>query len=273
MARVETGPIIVGGGVGDQVFSYSSAGGGTLTAGTAAYPVAILNFLSPTAIIQMGTAAGSNGAINVDASSYGTIAFAAVNGTVNMQVRGQSTSGSIGTQSSHVLTLFTANAGRWNISTTSAVSELAANQVTARIVGGSSNGLAIRNSGNSRDNLLMSDNGAIFTLSNGTTSRDRIISATSGSGEMQSGGAYQVNTSGWATLGTAASAGGGVALVYFDGTILRSAVEAPSATGFSTLALMKSGGGLSINGVAGLASFSGAVTNLTVVNGIVTAAS
>lgn len=140
----------------------------------------------------------------------------------------------------------TASQGRWFIQGSAAnVSELVSGLATARIVGGATNGLAIRNSGNTRDNFAVNDAGSQFTLSNGTQAL--LATASAGSGE-RTAGSYFSSSGNSAWLGPNASTVGLAAgLSYFDGSTFRSALEVLNvASGFGTLALMKSGGNVTI---------------------------
>lgn len=129
--------------------------------------------------------------------------------------------------------------------TTTAIAEFVFGQATARLVGGSTNGLAIRNSANTRDNLLVVDSGNSATLNDGTNSMAFTTGITNG--EKLAGGGIQGQT-GRAIYMAAVSSGGQPAqIVYFDNTQWRSALEVASTTGFGTLDLMKSGGITRIN--------------------------
>ena len=126
--------------------------------------------------------------------------------------------------------------------TTTAITEFVAGQATARIVGGSTNGLAIRDSGNTRDNLRVFDNGTRLAMNDGTqvvelntwpTSGERLI----GGGVVSSQGTDNVGIVPVTTSGMKAFA------CYFNQTQYLSAWEvANTAAGFGTLSLMKSGG-------------------------------
>lgn len=127
---------------------------------------------------------------------------------------------------------------------TTATAELVAEQVTARIVGGSTNGLAIRNSANARDNLLLGDAGDTCILSDGTRSI-RMANGSSANGELPiSGRLYNGQANGnTAIMGNGGSTSGSLVLAYYNGTQFYSAAEISHvASGFGTLALMKSGG-------------------------------
>lgn len=121
--------------------------------------------------LQLGTTPSATAAINVDASSFATNVFHSVNGTSQFDIT-HAVNGSIviGMQNTSNAMIFSGGGQqKWAVSIASAgVSEFTSQQNTARIVGGSSNGLAIRNSGNTRDNFSIADNGSNFSLNDGT---------------------------------------------------------------------------------------------------------
>lgn len=159
----------------------------------------------------------------------------------------------IGTSTADNFVLQSGNVNRWILSRTTATSELVSAQVTARIIGGSTNGLAIRDSTNARDNFVISDAGDVAILNNGTGSGRAEISTTSG--ELTTGywmGATAAGYDTWIRPNTSATAGRKAGITYNNNTQNYSAVEvAHVASGFGTLDLMKSGGTLRI-GTTGL---------------------
>jgi hypothetical protein len=171
---------------------------------------------------------------------------------------GAGTPGSIVLQGGQVLgtgaTVQTAAAiATFRQGTTTAVSEWVHGQATARIIGGATNGLAIRDSANTRDNLLITDAGTGMTLNNGT--KTAVLQAiTAAQGEVPGGGQLRGSdaTSAFIITGGNATIGGTIGLAYGDNTIFRSAVEVTNvAAGFGTLDLMKSGGIVRVHGNAG----------------------
>jgi hypothetical protein len=129
---------------------------------------------------------------------------------------------------------------KMRMGTTTGITELVAGQATARIVGGSTNGLAIRNSANTRDNFAVTDDGTVATLRSASLAGS--LQLTVGAGELSAGILLSSGPAPqWAQL-SGESGTGGVKLLYYDGTVRRSAVEVPVSAGFSTLSLMKSGG-------------------------------
>lgn len=137
-------------------------------------------------------------------------------------------------------------------------SELVSSAVTARIVGGATNGLAIRNAANTRDNFVVSDAGDTAILSNGTTTAR--LQAAAASGEMTVAGARVGGGVGglwmFSVTGIAAEL---IGATYFDGGQYRSAWQVPNTAGpsFSALALMRSGGNVVVGGTAAGATASG----------------
>ena len=199
--------------------------------------------------IQLGAAPGTAAAINIDAATAAsTLAWknGANSGAVGM-------TGTVTNLLSTTSIYFTANSqDKWLMAGAATIAELASAQVTARIIGGSTNGLAIRNSGNTRDNWRVFDSGGYVSLNDGT--RAGAFGLTSAIGEIPAGltvggGNATDNTflvplavgSGLTTAGEKA----GVA--YHNQTQFYSAIEVANvAAGFGTLSLMKSGGSVTI---------------------------
>lgn len=193
--------------------------------------------------LQFGASPPNSGAIRVDGVTYTSAVFRAANSTCLLNIDVNTTTASVYTNSAHGLILGANGSSRWSLGITANISELFSSQVTARIVGGSSNGLAIRNSGNTRDNFRVSDSANIAQLDDGTyLGAMRLTNAT---GEIPNSivlssenGNGSVGLAHWnGTLGRLVFA------AYWDGTQYRSAWEVANvSSGFGTLALMKSGG-------------------------------
>lgn len=169
---------------------------------------------------------------------------------------GAGTPGSIVLQAGQILGTGTtvqtaANIATFRQGTTTAISEWVFGQATARIVGGSTNGLAIRNSGNTRDNFSVNDPGTQATLTDNTNGL--VLNGAGASGEFLAGGniaAFSANGSVY-LFGTSAGTTSKTGFGYYDGTQKRVAAEVTNvASGFGTLALMKSGGVVNIGGHA-----------------------
>ena len=129
------------------------------------------------------------------------------------------------------------------------VASLTFQQVTARIIGGSTNGLAIRNSANTRDNFMVQDNALAMTMNTGS----RAVTITSlANGEATTGFYLQSQTAGeYSGVVGVVSATGGIRGAYYNNTdaLYLSAWEVANQTGAgvkSTLSLMKSGGVVAI---------------------------
>ena len=132
------------------------------------------------------------------------------------------------------------------VSGASSIATLTFQQATARIVGSSTNGLAIRNSANTRDNFIIVDSGTTATLTDGTNIAS--MAASGASGELTAGARYRGTGGTWLNE-TSGVAGDKIGVSYFDGTIYRSALEVANvASGFGALTLMKSGGTVQIAG-------------------------
>lgn len=243
MAELGTfAPIIAGGGIADNVFSYSNP---TLTVGTAGYPVTRLVFLSATATIGMGASPGSTAAFNIDGASYAGIGYRQIHGTADFRVTTTNNSfTTIGTESGSFV-LRGAGGDAWSTSGSGAVTLLVAQQVTVRIRGGSSNGIAFQNSGATRDNGVLADAGTSWSVDDGTRSSRMWQSATSG--EMTAGARF----SAVGAYGTWLAPNNGTAAIltgvqYYNGGYVSALEVANIASGFGTLVLMKSGGRVTI---------------------------
>ena len=207
------------------------------------------SLVSPSGYIALGATPPTSGAVRIDAASYGDVVLGAVNATVAARFLVAATGANIGTTSAHAFNLRANTQDKWSVLADGAgTSSFASLTGTARIVGGSTNGLAIRNSANTRDNLSVNDAGT--TLAIAGSSYTASISSTAGSGELPAGWAIQASSVGSGlfvcTQGTTGSKTG---LQYYNQTQRYSAIEvADVAAGFSTLALMKSGGSVTVGG-------------------------
>ena len=261
MAYADT--TIVGGGIIDNVFSYSTANGGTLTCGTPAYPVERFTFRSSTAIIQMGAAPGSTAAFNIDASSYGSVPFRTTNTTLNGGINASATVLAFGTASAHNVTFFANNLDKWTIlSEAAGTSTLISASAIARIRMGATNGIAFQNSAGSADRYVFNDGGTSVSFSDGTRAFAALASTGSGEG-----------TAGWWLGGNAAASGIAIAtnssgtsgvkgqFLYYNQTSWLSALEVANvASGSGTLTFMLSGGRVAIGTAATTALFTVAST-------------
>lgn len=135
---------IEGSAVSDQIFSYSTAGGGTLTVGTAAYPVALMQFLSPTAALVVGTDPGTSeifrvgGSARFNAGAATTIAVGAGSVAGAMQVQLSSAAGQ-----NRQVQFLSGGSARWSVRADS-TAESGANAGTAfQIIASADNGATI----------------------------------------------------------------------------------------------------------------------------------
>lgn len=194
--------------------------------------------------VIMGASPPVAGAIRVDAASYVNAVMVATNGTADLRLQNNGTVGILYMNSSNALNLGAAAQSKWQVladgSGTASFSSL---QATARIVGGSTNGLAIRNSANTRDNFRVYDNGSTAELADGTRTARLTLDVLAG--ERTAGFSFYglAATDVWLQAGAAAAAGGKAGICYYNQTQYYSALEVANvAAGFGTLALMKSGG-------------------------------
>lgn len=119
----------------------------------------------PTSYIALGASPPTSGAVRIDAASYSGIALShgsggtllgqiVTNGSAWTELRGDTSRG---------IGLGANNQTKWTVlADAGGTSTLSSASATARIIGGSSNGLAIRNSGNTQDNFVVSDTGSGF---------------------------------------------------------------------------------------------------------------
>jgi hypothetical protein len=239
------------------------------TVGMIATVITAGGFSSTAGKVSLGAAPGTSAAVNVDASSYGGVAFVGKNGaeTFNINVSGGST-----TLIEQVGLMYFGAAGenKWSISGSAGTSQFVSAQATARIVGGSTNGVTLRNSGNTRDNFAVADNGGLASLFNGTNTG--LMALTGASGEALAGVLWQGGSASDSAYVFGRSSGTTVksGILYYDGTIIRSAAEVQNvAAGFGTLDLMKSGGIVRIGavGAADLVISTGAALTTTAIVG------
>lgn len=220
---------------------------------TASGAITAAGFTSAAGPVSLGATPPATGAIRVDAASYGTFGIRFSSGATDVGSLVATAGGvfSIIAETLQVLDLWANNDPKWRINTEAAgTSTISSRNATARIVGGATNGLAIRNSANTRDNFSVNDAGTNATLTNGTQAA--LIVASGASGERTAGGVFSsAGQSAW--IGPDSSTVGLIAGgCYWDGTQYRSALEVANvASGFSTLSLMRSGGNVIIgNGAA-----------------------
>lgn len=204
---------------------------------------------TPSGYIAMGASPPTSGAIRIDGATYSNIAFRAVSGAQDLRIWvGDATFGrAIGSFSGDAFRFIANNDAKWMVNAdATGTSTLTSSNVTARIVGGSTNGLAIRNSGNTRDNLRIFDDGSTYQFAGATYTAS--LASTSGSGELPAGWAMQASSTGSGLfICTQGTTGSKTGFQYYNQTQRYSAVEvADVASGFSTLALMKSGGAVVI---------------------------
>jgi hypothetical protein len=215
------------------------------TVGMIATVITAGGFSSTAGKVSLGAAPGTTAAISVDASSYALYAFESKNGTVLGRLYSDASQFLVGTFSAHPTGLITNSNTRWNVlSEAAGFATLSSAQTTARIVGGSTNGLAIRNSANTRDNFSISDSGAFVQMIDNSGNSGSIVTQNA-TGEAVGGIGLSPVTATLSTFLATLPSGTSSAIQgrYFDGTVRRSAWEITNvASGFGTLDLMKSGG-------------------------------
>lgn len=204
------------------------------------------NWISPSGYISLGASPPATGAIRVDAASYSSILLEAANATCTVRLTVGTTGANIGTTTAHAFNLRANTQEKWSIyADAGGTATFASLVATARIVGGSTNGLAIRNSANTRDNFRVYDDGSILAYTDGT--RTGMIKAVN-SGEIVSGYAFTGSGASGSNVWLVGDQVGGTVGIkagvgYYNGTQFYSALEVANvASGFGTLALMKSGG-------------------------------
>jgi len=212
----------------------------------------LTSLISPSGYIALGASPPTSGAIRIDSSSYSdTILSATGTAGSSFKITQDGNGVNLNAVTNIPLRFYTFNINRWNIVTeASGTASLQSIQNIARIVGGSTNGLAIRNSANTRDNFRVYDDGSTAILTDGTQSA--FISASSISGERTAGGIFGGGSSlgTWVTSGGSATAGILTGISYLNTTDgQRSALEVAVVAGagvFGTLKLMRSGGSVVI---------------------------
>jgi hypothetical protein len=206
------------------------------------------NFTSLAGYVALGASPPATGGVRVDSATYGNVGFHSRNTTCAFTIEQTATYASVGTASNHVLYIFGSGANKWSVSGTATVSKLGSSSATAHIIGGSTNGLAIRNSGDTRDNLQVNDAGTV-TLWNSASYTTSLEMRTL-SGEIPAGTWFGSNSA-LTLIPYNSNAANRIQLAYWINNtgIPYSALEvANTASGFGTLALMKSGGAVVIGG-------------------------
>lgn len=220
------------------------------------------SLITPAGIAQFGTSSGSTAAVNVDASSYSNHALNLVNGVTGFVIDVvAATNVQMGTTNNNNLA-FQVNAERkWNMTNDgSGISTLSSAQVTAKYIGGSTNGNAWWNSANTRANFTVADNGVTASWQSASSTYqlqlDRVFSA----GDYTAGvvtlarNAGTVNFQGLFANSTTENAGIGYRDVAANA--FWSAVEIfGTASGKGVLSLMKSGGNIAVGGATVVAGF------------------
>lgn len=195
--------------------------------------------------INMGAAPGSGAAVNVDVASFSNVALGVYNGATLVGTVEQSSSDLyIKAQvASAKLYLWGNNLSKWYVGgDASGTSSLVSVSAVAQLVSGSTS-LAVRNSGNTRNNFSVADSGASIMFTDGT--RTGSITLGANNGEMLAGTRFTSSAGNVFICADVISGGAGtvVGAVYYNQTQWFSAWEVASvASGFGTLALLKSGG-------------------------------
>lgn len=210
--------------------------------------------------IHMGTGTlPTSGAIRINAADHVGEVIRSINGTCLGRIYNDTSQVLIGTASAHPTILIANNAGKWRVDSTASVSSLASQETTARIVGGATNGLAIRNSGDTRDNLRITDTG---TLIGDDGTRGFRMQGSPASGELTAGYVWTGTTTSdvwlWPDFNDG-TAGRKVGMGYYGnaGTSY-SAIEISNlGAGFGALRLMTSGGNVVVGGTAAGATANG----------------
>lgn len=218
---------------------------GWWTSNTLVNPVWTGTLSTVAGTIAMGTTPPTGGAINIDNAAYtNAIVLSNSGGSGNSIFQQATTSLVIGPTNAGVFILQSGGQQKWQVQGGSNVSEWASVNVTARIIGGSSNGLSIRNSGNTRDNVLIADAGGLITITDGTNVA--VFAASSSSGDMSAGARFRGSGGTWLNESSGA-AGSKIGIAYYNGTNYISALEVLNvSSGSGTLALMKGGGAVVI---------------------------
>lgn len=199
--------------------------------------------------LSLGASPPTSGAIRVDAASYANTVLYAKNTSATV-LFGLAAAGNATIETANSLDIYNGGEAKWRLSSGggAGISQFTALQVTARIIGGSTNGLAIRNNANTRDNFRVLDSGVQAILSDGTYSGALVLSAASA--ERPAGVYLTAFVAGNSTSLQAdafGTTGAKIVAVYYNQTQFYSALEVANvASGFGTLALMKSGGAVVI---------------------------
>jgi hypothetical protein len=214
------------------------------------------NFTSASGYIALGASPPAIGAIRVDAGSYSNVVAQFSNGSTTAIGGFTVAAGLFRVQAlSSAALILQANAiSKWSIDANSAgTAQFTSQEATARIIGGATNGLAIRNSGNTRDNFRVYDDGSIAHLQ-GATYGVQLANFGAG-GEQGAGGVIRGVGGGLAIVpDNGPTAGLKAQVCYYNGTQYYSALEVANvASGFGTLNLMKSGGQVAIGTASGTA--------------------
>lgn len=257
IAAQEIGPVIVG-------------------ALTVTGVVTAAGFTSAAGVVSLGASPPASGAIRVDAASYGNRVLSMTNAPMNAYLELTNTNAFrvMGGGSTYIM-LGANGLNKWRVySEAAGIATLGSEEATARIIGGVTNGLAIRNSANTRDNFAITDAGTAAVLNDGTNTA--AMSTTTASGETYAGAIFRSSGSGQsATLTSNTGTGSYAAITYYNNTtaLYQSALEIQRvASGFGTLALMKSGGAVVIGtdpGGTSLLRVGGNITTNTTLSGAI----
>lgn len=232
----------------------------------AAAAIAFLSTVAIAGTLTLG-AAGAAYTVQGTAKAGADQAAAAVTVIGNLST-GAGTPGSIVFQGGQILasssTVQTA-ANMWTMrqGTTTAITEFVAGQATARLIGGSTNGWAFRNSANTNDNFLIADAGTSWALQNGSSQTASLTlsrSFSAGDYTSQIATLWRTGGSAFSLLSLHADTTVPVAISYrVSGTnaFYTAAEVVGVAAGFGTFALMRAGGNVVIGGTAAGATASG----------------
>jgi hypothetical protein len=214
------------------------------TVGMIATVITAGGFSSTAGKVSLGAAPGTSAAVNVDASGYGGvgIAFTAGGAVIGQFAASSFPTFAIQARAGAILQLAANSIAKWRIlSEAAGMATFQSEETTARIVGGSTNGFAIRNSANARDNSSISDDGSLAVLFNTGTVTCRALSNSSG--ELDLGAWFGCSSAHASWLAnTNATAGLKAGIGYYNGGFASAVEVANVAAGFGILKLMKSGG-------------------------------
>jgi hypothetical protein len=246
------------------------------TVGMIAAVITAGGFSSTAGKVSLGAAPGTTAAVNVDASSYANTVLFAKNGLPTLSISLGGGLATIATTNSNAVRITIngtavaqVDSGLLTLGFGGTSGITFASNTTAQIIG-ATNGLAVRNSANTRDNFAVTDNGGLASLFNGTNVG--LMALTGASGEALAGVLFQGGSASDSAYVFGRSSGTTVksGILYYDGTIIRSAAEVQNvAAGFGTLDLMKSGGIVRIGavGAADLVISTGAALATTAIVG------